>query len=351
MISKILVVLVPMFLYAESSLPTFGQFHESTTKPAAPGEMLTAEDVAIQFNGATGAALDWLRLFDHPVTKFEYTLQLLSQDDEVTVYRLTYPSPFASPFEENNTVPAEYYVPTERSGKLPAAVVLDILQGNALVARSMARGLAAQGVAALYVPMAYYGARRPKDKGYQLWLEADPARAVQPPRQTVMDIRRAKAILASRPEIDSQRIGITGVSLGGIVTSLAAGIDGTFYRVVPILAGGDLAEMMFAAPELRKLRQRLLARGIDRAKLEPIMAPVEPLNFASRIDPSRCLLINADKDEVIPKDCTTALWNAIGKPTLLWLPSGHYGAAWYLPTIRQTAVDFLKGKKVEKLEY
>jgi len=81
------------------------------------------------------------------------------------------------------------------------------------------------------------------------------------------------------------------------------------------------------------------------------MDAIEPLNFASRIDPRRCLMINAGEDEVIPKVCTTALWQAAGRPTLLWLPCGHYGAVFYMPTIRRTAIDFLKGKPITQLEF
>lgn len=323
------------------------------TQPSAPIETFSAMDAPIQLESAKGEAAAWLKSFDVPPRQFDYTLQLLQNDDDrVSVYRLVFDSPVKSPFPENNVVPAELYLPKGRNGSaVPAAIVLDILYGNAVVPRALARGLASQGVAALYVPMAYYNARRPKGDAHIKWIGEDPSRAIEPIRQTVMDIRRAKAILASRPEVDPTRIGITGVSLGGIMASLASGVDGTFWRVCPILAGGDLAHMIFHAPETRKVKAKLVDKGFDQQTLEPVMAPVEPLHFATRIDPSRCLMINARKDEVIPSDCTLALWQAIGKPTLLWLPSGHYTAAWYLPTIKQTAIDFLKGEPVQKLEY
>ena len=293
----------------------------------------------------------WLKAFDVPPVKFEYTTQLIEEEDGVQVYRLVFPSPFKSPFPENNIVPAEFYLPRDRARQIPAAIVLDILAGNSVVPRGLARGLASQGVAALYVPMAYYNARRPKNAAHVRFLEADPGRAVDPPKQTVMDIRRAKAILASRPEIDPWRIGITGVSLGGIMTAMAAGVDGDFYRVVPILAGGDLAALIFHAPETRAVRQRLQEQGIDQAKLEQVLSPIEPLHFAARIDPRRCLMINASGDEIIPKQCTMDLWKATGNPTLLWLPSGHYSAAWFLPTVKQTTIAFLKGEEVSRLRF
>lgn len=346
------VVAVAAHVAAAGTIPhSLTRFVYPATQPAAPVHTFHGTDVPLQLGGAAGRQAEWLKAFEQPPANFDYTMQLIEEDDGIQVYRLVFPSPFNSPFPQNNIVPAEYYVPKERNGKIPAAVVLDILYGNAIVPRGMARGLASQGVAALYMPMAYYNARRPKGDAYLRWFDQDPTRAVDPVRQTVMDIRRAKAILGGRPEVDADRIGITGVSLGGIMTSIAAGVDGGFNRVVPILAGGDLADLIFHAPETRKVREQLVAKGIDQQKLAPMMAPIEPLNFASRIDPRRCLLINAGRDEVIPKNCTTELWQAMGKPTLLWVPSGHYSAAWYLPTIKQTAIDFLKGLPIQQLEY
>ena len=322
-----------------------------TTQPAAPVRTFGATDLALQMNGATGEMARWLKAYDVPAKPFQYTMQLIEDADGIQVYRLVFASPFHSPFPENNVVPAEFYLPKKHDGKIPAAVVLDIMYGNAVVPRGMARGLAAQGVAALYMPMAYYNTRRPPRHAHVNWLEADPTRAVDPPRQTVMDIRRAKAILAARPEVDAKRIGITGVSLGGIMTALAAGVDGEFDRVVPILAGGDLATLIFHTRETRRVCEAFQARGYDRAKVAELMAPVEPTHFAARIDPKTCLMINGDHDEVIPKACTLDLWKAAEKPTLLWLPSGHYSAAWYLPTIKQTTIDFLKGEDVKALDF
>jgi cephalosporin-C deacetylase-like acetyl esterase len=165
-----------------------------------------------------------------------------------------------------------------------------------------------------------------------------------------MDARRARAILAGLPEIDADRIGITGISLGGIMSSLVAGVDGEFYRVAPVLAGGDLATIIFHCREMSKVRQKFVEHHVTRDDLAALLAPVEPLNFASRIDPKTCLLINADTDEVIPKTCTTALLHIIGDPTVLWMPGGHYSSALYLPVVEQKVADLMLGKTVKTLE-
>ncbi|HET6247051.1 MAG TPA: alpha/beta hydrolase family protein [Tepidisphaeraceae bacterium] len=352
--SKLLFTVPLLALLAASPLfgfPLSKVLNTPTTRPTAPVETFSAEDQPIDLRGATGQTADWLKAFDIKAGKFNYTLQLTDQNAYVSVYRLVYDSPFKSPFPENNVVPAELYLPRNARGKVPASIVLDIMAGNAILARGMSRGLAENGIAAVYVPMAYYNERRPKDMTHIKIFDTDPTRAVDALRQTVMDIRRAKAILASRAEIDPARISITGISLGGIMTSLAAGVDGSFYRVVPILAGGNIAELVFHTRETRKLSAELTARGVTVDDLAKMLAPVEPTHFASRIDPKRCLMINASSDEVIPRLATEALNKAIGSPEMLWAPSGHYSAIIYLPAIRQTAIRFLNGQPVDKIEY
>lgn len=338
-------------LYASLLALTTSLLAAPTTPLVFPIQHLTAQDHPIDLNGASGQIADWLKTFDVPPKRFDYTIQLRDEDNFIQVYRVTFTSPFVSPWPENNVVPAEFYLPKTATGKVRAAIVLDIMAGNAVLARAMARGLAEGGVAAMYVPMAYYGQRRPKEDPHFRIFDKDPVRAVDAIRQTVMDIRRAKSILESQPNIDPKHISITGISLGGIMTSLAAGVDGTFDRVVPILAGGDIASLVFSTPETRRLRAELIKKGITPEQLEKALACIEPLNFASRIDPSRCLMINAARDEVIPKLATDLLAKAIGSPELLWAPAGHYSAVIYLPAIRQTALRFLSGQPVDKLQY
>ncbi len=319
-----------------------------STQPAGPLERLAAMDQPLAKRNAAGQMAEWLAAFDVPVRQFTYSIQPLEENEETRVYRVEYPSPFHSPFKQNNTVPAEYYVPRVAAGtKEPAAIVLDILDGRAIIARSFARSLAAHGVAALYVPMAYYGPRRPPAQTHIQFFSADPTRSVDALRQTVMDIRRAKAILTSRAEVDAHQIGITGVSLGGIMTVLAAGVDGQFDRVLPVLSGGDLASLVFHTRETRGLARRLEEHGIDRDGLAKMLSPVEPLNFAERIDPAHCLMINGSDDEVIPRQTTDLLFHAIGNPQIFWVPTGHYGAILYLPQIQQTAANYLGGKIVD----
>jgi dienelactone hydrolase len=309
-------------------------------------------ELPLNLKDASPQQAEWLKEFIPKTREFDAECRdgPVDPDESWRMIRVTYPSPLQTPWPENNIVPAELYLPVKHNGKVPAAIVLDILDGSAVIPRGLARALAEQGIAALYVPMACYGVRKPAGNVHYAYFNDHPEKTAENMRQTVMDIRRGKALLAILPEIDATHISITGVSLGGIMTSLAAGVDGEFHRVIPILAGGDLSAIIFHARETRRIREACEAKGMSQAQLAEMLKPVEPLTFAKRIGADRCLMINATQDEVIPATSTAALREAIGMPKMLQVPAGHYRAILFLPDIRQRTIDFMLGKPVDSLK-
>ncbi|MEK6796148.1 MAG: acetylxylan esterase [Spirochaetota bacterium] len=58
------------------------------------------------------------------------------------------------------------------------------------------------------------------------------------PYHGVAAVLRAHSLIRSFPEIDTNRIGITGISWGGYLTSMASGIDGRFACAAPVYGCG-----------------------------------------------------------------------------------------------------------------
>src|SRR5436305_8512449 len=112
----------------------------------------------------------------------------------------------------------------------------------------LAARLAERGVAALFVKLPYYGERRPPGEGHR-FLSSDIDRSIGAMRQGICDVRRAAAWLGGRPEVDPTRLGVTGISLGGIVSSVAAAVDPTLNRAVFLLAAGDLSRILGEMPD------------------------------------------------------------------------------------------------------
>jgi cephalosporin-C deacetylase-like acetyl esterase len=170
----------------------------------------------------------------------------------VTVYRLCFPSPYKSPYPENNVVHAEYYRP-KQAERFPCAIVLDITAGDQRVSRAIASHLSSRGVGCLCVQMAYYGPRLPPDSSVR-FLSTDIQQTFDAVRQTVLDLRRATAWMESRPEIDPERLGIVGTSLGSFVAAVTAEMEPKLGRVAVILGGGGLVEAYYDDPRARPYR-------------------------------------------------------------------------------------------------
>lgn len=58
----------------------------------------------------------------------------------------------------------------------------------------------------------------------------------------VADVIRAHSLLASFPEINAKKIGLTGISWGGTIVSAVAGVDSRFAFVIPVYGCGFIHE-------------------------------------------------------------------------------------------------------------
>jgi dienelactone hydrolase len=245
--------------------------------------------------------------------------------DHLEVWDVTFPSPVKTPEEPNNTVHCEYYR-ARCPGRRPGVIVLHILGGDFPLSRLFCNALAQHGVGALFVKMPYYGPRRDPLSPRRM-VSPDPRETVAGMTQAVLDIRQAAAWLAARPEIDPDRLGIFGISLGGITAALASTAEPRLKNVCLLLAGGDIGSAGWDSPEARQVRERWLTQGGTREQFLEILGPVDPVTYAPAATGKRILMLNATDDEVIPRACTLALWNAFGQPEIQWYSGGHFSVA------------------------
>ena len=275
---------------------------------------------------------------------FEYKLTLRHNFhySGVRVYNLSFPSPIKSEVPENNTVYAEFFLPPGE-GPFPAAVVLDILQGNALVSRGQAMWLAQHGVAGLVVYMAHYGPRRPAGSSARL-LSMNIPHSLDAIKQTVLDVRCAVAWLASRKEIDGNKLGIVGTSLGSFISAIVAGNEPRLKNVCLMLTGGGLVDAYYNHP-LAKQYTPLVDLVGGKMTLKLLIAPVDPLTYAKQLKGKNLLMICASRDDIVPPQAATRLWEATGKQKIIWVDSTHVGAALYTMTALRAMSDHLRGEK------
>jgi dienelactone hydrolase len=279
--------------------------------------------------------------------RFTFKEQVVSeQGARIIASKVTFPSPVVTPHESNNTVHCEYFRPAALSEKgspakrYPAVVVLHILGGDFPLSRLFCKGLANRNVGALFVKMPYYGPRRPQGVNVRM-ISHDPRESVAGMTQAILDIRRAAAWLAAQDEVDPAQLGVFGISLGGITACLAATAEPRFAKVCPILAGGDISQIAWESPELARVRQKWIEKGETKESIVELLKSIDPVTYAENVRGRSILMFNASRDEVIPRRCTDSLWQAFGKPPIIWYEAGHYTAIFHLlDVVQQTAAFF-----------
>lgn len=142
--------------------------------------------------------------------------------------------------------------PTVGSAKYPAIVLVHGGGGEAF--RAWAEQWAGRGYVALAMDLSGNGPGKVRlaDGGPPLgnpnvFMTADSDDALRDgwTYHAIAAVIRGLSLLAALPEVDAARIGITGISWGGYLTCIAAGLDHRFKVAVPVYGCGFLHESSY----------------------------------------------------------------------------------------------------------
>lgn len=153
---------------------------------------------------------------------------------------------------------AYYAVPEKREGRLPAMVLVHGGGGKAF--REWAELWGKRGYAAMAMDLAGHGpdGKRLPDGGPDQDDNAkflDIAKGIREawPYHAVANVIRAVSLIRSLPEVDADRVGITGVSWGGYLTCIVSGVDERLKVSVPVYGCGFLWEDSAWLPVFAKM--------------------------------------------------------------------------------------------------
>ena len=138
--------------------------------------------------------------------------------------------------------------------------------------------------------------------------------------------------LAARPDVDPERIGAFGGSLGASTSILAAArdqrikavvTDGPFADVASVVDTGFTAYIGLPAFPFSPVTVRIAEWRTGQR-----VADVRPVTVVGRISPRALLLIHGREDVALPPVNSERLYAAAGEPKELWLVpgTGHSGA-------------------------
>jgi len=141
-------------------------------------------------------------------------------------------------------VPMLIVRPEKVSGRLPAVIALHGTGGNKEGQRGLLAELARHGIIGVALDARYHGERAPGAHGAEAYIAAI-TRAWRTPTgqpqehpfyyDTCWDLWRTIDYLIARNDVDPQRLGMIGFSMGGIETWLAASVDERIRVAVPAI--------------------------------------------------------------------------------------------------------------------
>jgi dienelactone hydrolase len=138
--------------------------------------------------------------------------------------------------------------------------------------------------------------------------------------QAVWDIRRL--ITWIRTQQPDANIGLYGISLGGLISSLVASLDDDLTCAILGVPAVDLVNLVGRHAGLSG--HTALLHTMNVAK--PLGRMISPLALTPRVPANGRFIYAGIADRLVhPRDQVTRLWEHWGKPEIRWYPGGHTG--------------------------
>ena len=296
----------PSLALAAAFIAACGSTAGPPTAPQA-GTPVAAGSCAVRpdFGVATAAERD---LFAYDV-RLPLNIQaaLETADDGVEMSAISFSSP------AGGSVTGLLFDPVTRSSLRPGIVLMHGLPGSARAMAPLGQLLAQRGAVVIAIDAPF--ARRP---GQPVQFTAhDRAEQVQ----LIQDLQRAVDVLRARVNVDDRRIAYLGISYGGAMGALFAGVERRIKAAVLVVGDGGLVSH-FTGPEDAGFMAGLPCA--TRASWFQAMTPIEPIRFIAHSPPTALLLQNGRLDTLVPVADANALHAAAPEPrTILWYEAGH----------------------------
>jgi dienelactone hydrolase len=195
-----------------------------------------------QYLAPAKVAADFKKILDRPRVDPQPSFQTTVTDSLIIERGSIYS-------EKNERVPVVIYKPVKPGVKsFPTVIFLHGTGGNKDngEVKPMLLALAKRGIMAVSIDARFHGERisggAHGSKEYveavtAAWHNTDPARQTHPFFwDTVYDLLRLTDYLVTRPDVQANRIGMGGISMGGIEAWMAASVDTRIKVIVPDIA-------------------------------------------------------------------------------------------------------------------
>ncbi len=183
---------------------------------------------------AADSRADFLKLIERPRVRLSAKVEAGPVTNGLAQFHFSFAS------DKEQRVPGVLMKREDSRGRRPVVIALHGTGGSKQNVLALCRKLATNGFVAVAIDGRYHGERMKTGKGATEYNEAI-ARAWRDGREhpffydTVWDVMRLVDYLKTRRDVDAKRIGLIGISKGGIETYLAAAVDKRIAVAVPII--------------------------------------------------------------------------------------------------------------------
>jgi dienelactone hydrolase len=177
---------------------------------------------------------DFLKLIERPRVPLAAQVEEISDTNGMAQFHFSFAT------ETNQRVPGILLKPEHFKGQRPVVIALHGTGGTKSNMLTLCRKLAGRGFIAVAIDGRYHGERTKSGKGSAEYQDAI-VRAWRGDGEhplyfdTVWDVMRLVDYLKTRPDVNARRIGLIGISKGGIETYLAAAADTRIAVAVPCI--------------------------------------------------------------------------------------------------------------------
>lgn len=262
------------------------------------------------------------------------------------VSTIRFESAIITEIAENNIVEAELILPRDAIRPVPVVIILHYWGAHDFsIEMRLANELLSRGIGAAFVPLPYHMKRTPPGMisgTYALLPSIEHLKTGI--TQSVFDVKRLIDYLESRTDVDHTRIGITGISLGGVLSSLVYGVEPRIQVASVMMGGGDFSYLIWHSSITLETRNAFRNNGVTEPILHEQLKSVEPLTYANSDKGDNILIIGARYDEVVPPESVNKLISAYDAKEVVWLSTGHYGGALVERRLFRITSDFMESR-------
>ncbi len=257
-------------------------------------------------------------------------------------YPFKYTCAIKRTYIDNDRIPALIFY--KDGTKKPLVICQHGFTGNKESMLTTCLMLADAGFVAVSMDAEKHGERR--DPEILRTLSQDPTQFFGILTTTVDDVGKVIDYAGENLGVDLERVGMMGVSMGAIITLLAATAEERLKAIVSVIGGANF-QVLAKKSSLYKIgfKTKLVAKFARFAG--DLIGKYDPVNKAHLFRSMPVLLLNGENDDIIPLECASSLYEAL-KPNYQSTPDrlrmkvyegvGHE----YKSEMEKEAVEWLK---------